>query len=153
MGSSRHVLKTTTACSGAPKARWFSCARSDSWWATPARRTDVLPMPLGPYSSVRREAVRLAMMISDSRSRPKKKGQSASEYGSRPRYGDESTGAESGARCASISSTSTAPVIAASSPVLRPRVGHPPELSGNPRHHYHHQRPAHHHSPPPPTAL
>ena len=69
---------TITAKPAASSSARFSRDLARSWLTTPARRTELLPTPLGPYRSVSRAARRFAAMISASASRPKKNGASAS---------------------------------------------------------------------------
>ena len=79
VGSSPHELMIATEES----------ANVRSLWATPARSSELLPTPVGPYRTVSLEASRLATMISRSRSRPKKSNASngSSSNGARPLYG------------------------------------------------------------------
>src|SRR5436190_11181750 len=53
----------------------------------PARRSELFPVPLGPYSTVKYEVERLENTTRSSRSRPKKIRCSDSEKGLRPTYG------------------------------------------------------------------
>ena len=80
-GSSLQLEKTTTSGSS-------GSARSER--ATAACRRDDLPTPLGPYSTVKREAIRFATTISVSRSRPKNRSASSFESSKAlsPLYGD-----------------------------------------------------------------